>query len=221
MTQPAAFLFDMDGLLLDTERLFMQTFFEMVAPVDISVSEAEAFFLDLIGTSASTTSARLKDFLPEHLDHVEFEDDWRALYTQRFEAGVPLRPHAREVLAALSAHKLPMAVVTSTAGDMARAKLQKAGLLTHFAFVLGGDEVSANKPDPAPYREGALALGFAPEDCVAFEDSDLGITSAIRAGCRGVQIPDLRPAGRPLPDLGQHVAHDLRAALSYIDLAMA
>jgi HAD superfamily hydrolase (TIGR01509 family) len=111
-----------------------------------------------------------------------------------------------------------MAVVTSTGRARARRHLDEAGLLHHFHDVVGGDEVPANKPDPAPYLEAARRLKVDPSRAAAFEDSDQGTAAAIAAGCVTVQIPDLRPPGRPMPRIGQHVAGDLRAAFDLLGL---
>lgn len=212
MTSYAAYLFDMDGLLLDTERLFMQPFVEIAVREGISKLEAEAFFIGLVGTSNTVTSQRLKAFLPEHLDAVAFEAEWRERYDMLVQNGVPLRPYVLEVLEALKHKGARMAVVTSTNGASARAKLKKTGLFEFFEVIKAGDEVSANKPDPAPYLEAAAALGVNAKDCVAFEDSDTGTTAAVQAGCYTFQIPDLRPVGQPFPDLEQEIEQDLAKA---------
>jgi len=80
--------------------------------------------------------------------------------------------------------------------------------------------VAANKPDPEPYLHAARVLGVDPADCAAFEDSDTGITAAIRAGCMAVQIPDLRTPNTPLPNLGQRVARDLRHAVEMFGMTV-
>ncbi|SHG25654.1 HAD family hydrolase [Cognatishimia maritima] len=209
MTSYAAYLFDMDGLLLDTERLFMVPLVTLAAREGIDASAAEAFYLDLIGTSVAETSRRLETFLPPHIDVSAFEANWRLEYDALVAKHVPLRPYAKEVLDALKSQGARMALVTSTHGASARSKLTKAGIIDYFELIKAGDEVSANKPDPAPYREAAKGLGVDPKDCVAFEDSDTGTTSAIRAGCLTYQIPDLRPIGKPLPNLGQKMAQTL------------
>lgn len=214
MSRPAAFLFDMDGLLLDTERLFLQSFLEKTSELGLDPAEAELFFLSLVGTSARVTSERLHRFLPKGLDIGAFEADWRERHSKNVACGVPLKSSVMDALSLAKSHGIPMAVVTSTAGHHARHHLKFAGILDFFQQVKGGDEVSANKPDPAPYVESAEALGFAPQDCVAFEDSDLGITAAVTAGCVSYQIPDLRMPKTPLPDLGQHSKSELIDAVS-------
>ena len=218
MTLPAAFLFDMDGLLLDTERLIMQVFLEQTDHAGIDHADASQFFLTLIGTSSVETTQRLKAFLPASIDVTEFDAAFRSRYAQRIEQGIPLRPHAKDVLTHLNAAGARLAVVTSTHGVPARRKLTIVGLLQFFEHVRAGDEVRAGKPDPAPYLQAAEALGVDPTDCVAFEDSDPGITAAMAAGCRAFQIPDLRPPEQPLPDLGQGIATDLGDAMMQLGL---
>ncbi|MEM6695382.1 MAG: HAD family phosphatase [Pseudomonadota bacterium] len=217
---PEAFLFDMDGLLLDTERVAQATFAACAADAGAERDAAAQFFLGLIGTSEAVTRARVAAYLPD-TDIAAFAADWDAALAARLDQYVPLRPHVAQVIPGLAAQGATMAVVTSTSGARARHHLAKAGLLRHFAAVLGGDEVRANKPDPAPYQDAAARLGVAPTRCAAFEDSDIGVTAAVKAGCRAVQIPDLRPEDVPLPDLGQAVAPDLRAALALFGIAVA
>ncbi len=215
---PRAFLFDMDGLLLDTERMFLQAFLELTAPLGIANAQADAFFRDLVGTSAQVTTARLDAFLPGSVDRATFDQDWRTLHAANVEKGVPVKAYAVEVLTAIQYLNVPMAVVTSTRAAPAKHHLEHAGLNGYFKTICAGDEVSANKPDPAPYLEAADRLGVPASDCIAFEDSDLGTTAATRAGCRTFQIPDLRPLGKPLPDLGQAISTDLRDAADQIGL---
>lgn len=210
---PTPLLFDMDGLLLDTERVAMRAFCELAQALGLKLHHAETAFLGLIGSSQHQTQKRLVQILPDGSDLERFSADWSARFAELIADGVPLRPHASRIIAELARRGHAMAVVTSTRGVHARDQLERVGLLPHFVQVIGGDEVTANKPDPAPYLAGAGALGVDPSACFAFEDSDTGATSASAAGCKVVQIPDLRPHGVALPELGQLVARDLTHAM--------
>lgn len=207
----------MDGLLLDTEREFMESLVDLAVPMGFEEGAVRTFFAGLVGQSVAMTSAALRAFLPAHVDPVAFEADWRARNAERRAASVPLRPHVGRVVPALAQAGHRMAVVTSTKRAPALDHLERAGLLRHFEIVIGGDEVAANKPDPEPYLHAARTLGVDPAHCAAFEDSDLGTTAAVAAGCHTTQIPDLRP-DVPLPDLGQRLAPDLGAALHQLGL---
>lgn len=214
---PAALLFDMDGLLLDTERIAQRVFVDLTGAHGVPRERAEAFFLTLVGTSSADTSRRVRAFVPG-IDIAAFDAAWTDGFRATVSQGVPVKAGVREVLATLSEAGFRMAVVTSSDKAHALDNLGSAGLAGHFEHVTGGDEVSANKPDPAPYLETAAILGVDPRACLAFEDSDRGIAAAVAAGCHAVQIPDLRPPDTPLPDLGQHVAGDLRVAMQLVGL---
>lgn len=209
---PEALFFDMDGLLLDTERAGSLAFREITHPFGIAADQAEAFYASLVGTSSAVTRGRVSDFIPG-IDIDLFVDDWHAALDRHMEAVVPVKPTVRETLGLVAGLGLRMAVVTSTRGVRAREHLERAGLLPHFETVVAGDEVTANKPDPAPYVEAARRLGVDPRRAAAFEDSDHGVAAAVAAGCVTVQIPDVRPADLALPDLGQHIAGDLAEAV--------
>lgn len=213
-----ACLFDMDGLLLDTERMFLRALIELTDPMGISRSEAEAFFVTLVGTPSRVTVQRLKEFLPAGMDTDAFNTAWRGRHSENMKEGVPLKPYVLDMLKALQVRGIPMAVVTSTHGAPARHHLNAAGLMPFFQAVCAGDEVSANKPDPAPYLQGAGLLEVDASRCVAFEDSDLGTQAARAAGCTTFQIPDLRAVDQALPELGQQVVAHLGEAAHRLGL---
>ncbi|MEP5630959.1 MAG: HAD family phosphatase [Tateyamaria sp.] len=217
MAAPAAFLFDMDGLLLDSERVYLQQALILLEPTGRSRDDIHTFFLTMVGCSGAESLARLTAYLGDATAAETFNANWHKNVAASLEQGVALRPTVRRTLAALAELGARMSVVTSTHGHRARQHLGDAGLLSFFEMVTGGDEVSHTKPHPAPYLEMAAAMGVDPSACAAFEDSDRGITSAMVAGCRGVQIPDMRPVDLPLPDLGQGVAPDLWQAVRQVD----
>ncbi|WOI34028.1 HAD family phosphatase [Tritonibacter scottomollicae] len=212
---PAAYLFDMDGLLLDTERLTMEGFLDCAPLVQRDAAEMRAFFTTLVGLTARRSQHLMTEFCGPEADLEAISAHWERSCERRLADGVPIKPTVADTLAGLSGQGVQMAVVTSTDGARARHHLERAGLLAHFSFVLGGDEVSATKPDPAPYLEAAARFGFDPKLCAAFEDSDHGLTAAATAGCFAVQIPDLRPPGRPFPQLGQAFASTLQDAVTH------
>ncbi|MEQ9041515.1 MAG: HAD family phosphatase [Silicimonas sp.] len=214
---PDALFFDMDGTLLDTERVGSVAFAEITRGFGIAENEAVAIYASLVGTSSASTRARVVELI-EGVDIDTFISDWHAAVARNMAEGVPLKPTVSETLSALTDRGMRMLVVTSTGGARARGHLEVAGLLHHFETVIGGDEVSANKPDPAPYLEAAGRLGVDPGRTIAFEDSDHGVASAITAGCVTVQIPDIRPAGSPLPALGQRISANLASAIHGLGL---
>lgn len=207
-----AALFDMDGLLLDTERVGMEVFMTLLKSYDIEPESAAILYKGVVGTSHANTRRVISDAIPG-LDIEALDQDWSAGIAARLCENVPLRPSVRDALDHVANKGAAMAVVTTTRTDRARHHLEVAGLLPYFRDVIGVDRVRAPKPDPAPYMMGAAILGEAPTDCAAFEDSDTGTTAATRAGCQAWQIPDLRPDGKPLPELGQRHAKTLLEAV--------
>ena len=220
MSRPKAALFDMDGLLLETEKLAHASFLEVAAGVGMASKDADALFRTLIGTSEAETTRCLTESLPIGTDMPTFGEAWSAAMLRHVSKGIELRPTVAKVLDALTEAKVPMAVVTSSRQSHAEANLAQAGIRHHFQAIIGGDRVTANKPDPEPYLMGAKALGVDPADCAAFEDSDLGTQSALRAGCRTFQVPDMRPEGSEPPEVGQGIAPTLWDAVQRAGLPL-
>jgi beta-phosphoglucomutase-like phosphatase (HAD superfamily) len=185
-----AAIFDMDGLLLDSERVIMQTWLSSAREEGMSLSEAD--FLTVVGAGA----AESRDKLTQLLGGTQAFETVRNRARDKLGAqpGIvfPLKPGAAQILLMLEQRDVPCAVASSTRVSEVRSRLQKVGVLDFFRAVAGGDEVARSKPDPAVYLLAAERLGIAATRCLAFEDTDHGAKAAHAAGMRVILIPDLR-----------------------------
>lgn len=181
-----AVLFDLDGLLVDTEPLGQMSERAVMDRLGSYVTRDEQE--ELLGCSMRRTVeillARAECPMPAAAVAALLDETMLELIRQH---GVPLRPGARKLLAGVKGCGLPHALVTSTGLVLADAILARAGLA--FPVMVTGDDVRAAKPDPEPYRQAAALLGHDPPDCVALEDSRHGVASAEAAGCRVIAVP--------------------------------
>jgi HAD superfamily hydrolase (TIGR01509 family) len=196
---PAAVLFDMDGVLIDSERIAQEVSREASLCLGLVVPERVA--LRMIGLSRDALERMLASELGGDFPFEPFQSEWEVRYHQRIAKGVPVKAGVVEALAALAAAGLPCAVATSTHTEFARYKLEQAGLLARFKVVVGRDAVPHGKPAPDLYLHAAKQLGIAPSRCWAFEDSLPGLTAAVAAGARTHWVPDLAQiAAHELPE---------------------
>lgn len=208
----SAILFDLDGLLIDSEAVFHKIEIALLTEAGVDADLARALLSELVGRDEKTGRAILSERLPT-IDLAALN----AERTRRVQAaaahGFPIRPRVHDLLDALDALNMPRAVATNSSNASARRKLTASGLLGRVQAVVGHDDVARPKPAPDVYAGAARALGVPPETCLAFEDSDLGAQAAHAAGCTVVQVPNLVPTeGRHAHHVAQTVWHGAELA---------
>lgn len=183
-------IFDMDGLMLDTEKLLTRFWCEAAAFYGFEMTKQHV--LGIRSLSAKHAIPHLQGIFGESFDY-------RAVRAKRIELmnafieqnGIEKKKGLDVLLESLSKRDIKLAVATAT--DIARTKmyLEKAGVLGYYDAVVTGDTVANGKPEPDIYITAAQRLGLGCCECIALEDSPNGILSAYRAGCKPVMIPDL------------------------------
>ena len=185
-----AVLFDMDGLLIDSEPLWLEAETAVMARLGADWTTADQ--AQLLGGSLVRTVRYLLGKATRPASPGQVAEWLMTRVTELIrDRGVPLRPGARELLAEVAAARLPHALVTSSERGFMDAVLARTGL--RFDVLVCADDVSMTKPDPEPYLLAAKLLGAEPACCVALEDSPNGVASAEAAGCRVIAVPSLIP----------------------------
>ncbi|MBX9946376.1 MAG: HAD family phosphatase [Reyranella sp.] len=205
-----AVLFDMDGLLIDTEAVYIEAL--QVAAGALGVDMPLAFCHSMIGIPGRECDLMIQEFYGSGFDIERFRESFSAHTRRRFDDAVPVKAGAVELLDFLAARGLPLAVATSSGRATAERHLGRAGLRDRFAALATRDDVARAKPHPDVYLEAARRLGVSPKRCLAFEDSNPGLTAAHAAGAMAIMVPDILP---PLPEVRAkclRVVDDLQAA---------
>jgi HAD superfamily hydrolase (TIGR01509 family) len=200
----AGVLFDMDGTLVDSEKVWSVGLTELAGHYGAELSAAAR--TRMVGTSMAESMQILHDDIGQPGRDVGGSVTWlERRVKELFGEGLIWRPGARELLGQVRAAGLPTALVTATRRHLVDVALVTIGA-HHFDAVVAGDEVDQTKPHPMPYLTAARLIGADPAACVAVEDSPNGITSAVAAGCAVLGVPcEIR-----LPELpGVHLVDSL------------
>lgn len=209
---PAAVLFDMDGTLVDSEKLWTIALDDYAAHLGGALTDAtrEA----MVGSNMTRSMRMLLTDVgaPATEAEIEAAASWVAeRMAELFADGLPWRPGAQEALRRARALGVPVALVTSTIRSLTEMALETLGR-DSFDLTVCGDEVDGrNKPDPEPYLKAARLLGVDPAACVAVEDSPTGVASAEAAGCLVIAIP----CEVPLPPGPHRVLRDSLADVDF------
>jgi haloacid dehalogenase superfamily, subfamily IA, variant 3 with third motif having DD or ED len=185
-----AVLFDMDGLLVDTEQVWYEV--ETEVAERLGGTWGREHQRRLVGGSLDSTVAYIlrvtgSDVAPDVVAGWMLDS-----MKSRLAEGVELMPGADELLTAVRAAGLRTGLVTSSAAVIADAVLGVVGR-ERFDIVVTGDDVTRYKPDPEPYRHATGLLGLDPGRCVVLEDSPNGVAAATAAGCLVVAVPSVLP----------------------------
>lgn len=185
----AAVIFDMDGVLLDTEKLYKQAAYVCAAEMGYEMTEEIHF--KTVGVPGDRASLIVQEGLGAEFDYADFDQRWRQWMHDELSRHTPLKPGVVELVTALKTGGTPFAIATSTQRDPAERHLCDAGIRDHFEVLVTRDDVTNGKPHPEPFLTAAARLGVDPAHCLAVEDSHNGIRAAHAAGMQVIMVPDM------------------------------
>ena len=212
-----AVVFDMDGLLVDTETVVYRAM--QRAAAGIAGEMPFATFQRMVGLQHAHSDV----ILVEHFGAAFDLEAWTAAVSAHFHeeaaAGIALKAGVVEILDALDAAGLPRAIATSSSMAAVQQSLGRHGLVDRFHALITRDVQTMGKPHPEPFLKAAAALGIDPADCLALEDSHNGVRAASAAGMMTVMVPDMLDPTQEMETLCVRIAADLHEVRGWIATA--
>ena len=216
--RPEAVVFDMDGLMLDSERAINDCMAR--ASRELGHDLPDSLWLQMIGGGDGLCRRLLAERIGDDAT-IELLARTEVLYDVVADAGIDHRPGIIDLLDWLVARGIPRAVATSTRRPLAMRKLAAAGLLPYFDAVCTSSDVAAPKPAPDVYLLAASKLGIEPARCLVLEDSPTGVRAALAAGMTPVQVPDMLEPDAAARALGHRIVASLGDAHRLLAARMA
>lgn len=215
MSSVKAVIFDMDGLLLDTEKLLIRYWIQAANEAGFPMTPEHA--LSIRSLHRSFAIPYLQGIFGETFDYQEIRLRRMELMNKHLADRPPeLKKGALELLEFLNEQKIPAAVATATDYERTRDYLTRAGIFGSFEKIVCATMVERGKPEPDIYIYAADQLGLKPCECIALEDSPNGVKSAASAGCKTIMIPDLSEPDEELKSLAFAVAGSLDGVIDII-----
>ena len=184
-----AVIFDMDGLMFDTQCIYDKAFDDIAMKL-FRFEMSEEMHLALMGRSGQDMIDTAARYLPEGADAEAFIRQTFDLVAELVKTELRARPGLDTILTYLSDKGYPSGLASGSDRKIVNSNLESAGIGHYFAATLCGDEVTLGKPHPEGYIKAAAMIGYRPEDCYVLEDSPNGILAAYRAGCAPIMVPN-------------------------------
>lgn len=211
----SAVIFDMDGVLIDSEPIFRLA--AQRAGAELGRVLTDQFYADLIGLPGPQIEAALRQTFGAEFEMDAFRVHFERNFREHVETfGIAQKPGVAMLLEELALRATPIAVATSTRSGAAELSLRSAGLIEHFAVIVTGDQVTAGKPAPDIFLRAAARLNIPPPHCIAIEDSEVGVRAAAGAGMHTIMVPDLKPPSAEIRALAHVVLPSMAAAHTHI-----
>lgn len=209
-------IFDMDGLMIDTEKLYLKFWIQSAKDFGYDMKPEHVYAIRSMARKYSIPT--LKGFLGEDCPTEEIRAHRTELMAEYInEHGLEVKKGLFELLYYLKGREIKMAVATATPRSRTTEYLEKIGAAKFFSAVICGDMVETGKPAPDIYLTAARELGLPPEKCAAFEDSPNGIKAAHAAGCHAIMIPDMTQPDDEIKPLLSAVYVNLGLAVDYFE----
>lgn len=203
-----AVVFDMDGIIFDSERLVLECWKEIAQ--EKGIEQMDEVFRKCIGTNMIKTREILLEHYGEDFPFDTFRKEASVLFHSRYDNGrLPMKIGIKELLIYLKEKGMKIGLASSTRYEMVRQELQDAGILTYFQTLTCGDMVKQSKPEPEIFLKACESLFVKPEEAIAIEDSFNGIRSAYRAGMLPIMVPDMIPPNEEMEQLAGKIFTDL------------
>ena len=187
-----AVIFDMDGLMIDTERLALKAW--RLAGADFGFPISEDIFITMVGRNRWDSDRTLVEIFGSDFPVSAVRKKYRFYLDGWIDQGkMSVKSGLLDLLCFLDKISMPKAVATSTEYERAIHKLSLVNLLDYFPIVIAGDQIEKGKPAPDIFLAAALRLEVLPQHCLVLEDSDAGIQAAYDAGMTSIMIPDMKP----------------------------
>ena len=217
--QVQAVIFDMDGVIFDSERLVIECW-EVIAAKH-NIPDIVEICMRVQGNNREETGKRFREKYGRDFPYEAYKKEVAALFRDRYGEGrLPLKPGVVKILEELKRNNIPLALASSTRSDIVKLEMEEANLLSYFDVVLGGDMVPRSKPEPDIFLAAAAALQAEPKCCYVLEDSHNGIRAAYRAGMHPVMVPDMQQPTEEIRGIAEAVVENLLAALEYLQAKM-
>lgn len=202
-----AVVFDMDGLLVDTERLVLVAL--QGAAQALGGELPEAIFHRMVGLPQTTSDMILLEHFGAAFALEAYREEVRARMIEALASGAELKAGVVELLDHLDEIGLPRAIATSSSLEAVERTLGPSGVVPRFHALVTRDVIVHGKPHPEPFLKAAAALGVEPADCLALEDSHNGVRAAHAAGMMTIMVPDLLDPTEEMHGMCVRIARDL------------
>ena len=210
-----AALFDMDGTIFDTERIYTEGWMEGARRYGYPLTEE--MLVEFHGRSKEQNGEVFRRLFGQDAKYLEVREIRRKHIEKTLaEKGVPVKPGLQEVFSALRERGIVICIATASLRERAERLWAETGITDFIDFSVCGDEVTACKPEPEIFLTSAARCGALPSECLVFEDAANGIRAAWRAGCHPVLIPDTEPVTDEMRDLTVQIFPSLLHASNWI-----
>lgn len=211
-------IFDMDGVLFDSENLILQNWKEIAGIHGYDVEEMSNVFYQCIGTNSVVTAKIVRDHYGENFPYEEFRAESSKLFKEKVEKyGMPIKPGVKELLDFLKAKGATIGLASSTKKCLVEEELQAAGIREYFHAVVGGDMVEHSKPEPDVFLKCAKELSVDPKTVYIIEDSYNGIRAAKKAGATAIMVPDLIMPDDEMKSLSDYIMTSLSDVREWLE----
>jgi HAD superfamily hydrolase (TIGR01509 family) len=210
-----AMIFDMDGVIFDSERAVYEGWLELAEKYHIT--DIETVYAKCIGVNSKITRRIFLEYYGEDFPYDKYKAEQSSNYHAKYDGGhLPLKPGIKELLIALKGNGYKTAVASSTRTALVEQQIKENGLGEYFDVIVGGDMVEKSKPEPDIFQKAAKLLGVSCKQCYVIEDSYNGIRGADAAGMIAIMVPDMLEPDDEMRQKARYIFKDLHEVKKFL-----